>query len=82
MLDPGTEVLAGWKGNVLATALPANVQATAWRHDGNTVLLLANLGKERAEVDAHLELATLGFPDQQVVQVRDIDPDLLTLFRQ
>ena len=80
LLNPGTVLLAGWHGDVLATGLPANVQATAWRHQGQTVLLLANLGNTRAEVDIRLELAKLGFPAQAAVQLRDVDAGLLTYF--
>ena len=79
--EPGTEFIPYWQSDGPVKVSDGNVKPTVWKRAGKCLLLLANVGEKRAEVDVRLHLERLGLSPGKV-SIRDADPSLLTYFRE
>ena len=78
MTEPDTKTLSEWSGNKVALLLPDKIYATAWTRPGQALLLIANTGNVRAELNTQLNLKEMGLNNQ--ITISEIDNDLLTYF--
>jgi len=79
--EPGTEFIPYWQPDGPVKVSDENVKPTVWKRAGKCLLLLANVGEERAEAIAGIDLKRLGLSPGEP-SVSDADPSLLTYFKE
>ena len=79
--EPDTEFVPYWQSDHPVQVPAQEVKATVWKRPKKCLLLLANVGNERAEVTVALDLKRLGLSPGKL-SVRDADPSLLTYFKE
>lgn len=80
--EPDVEFVPYWDNGGLASHEHEDLTMSAWKRDGDCIVLLVNVGTNRLEAAVRLDPAPMGFGDRAAdsLSIQDVDGTLLRYF--